>query len=182
MVNNDKSKDKENKEERIKKEEKREDKIFNNRYNQGEGLKDNYTYSKSIKVDSSYSKSYLNDIYDAEESVEYKIFLTHIFEIIEKDKELQELVEDKEGNRNKFNKEEVNFIFEKILNILESEREFEKFSSSIYILEAISSITAMDYKKIFDFLEYSHKELLLSEINKTYKFLEWGMNKNNKLF
>ena len=75
-----------------------------------------------------------------------------------------------------------NFIFEKILNILESEREFEKFSSSIYILEAISSITAMDYKKIFDFLEYSHKELLLSELNKTYKFLDWGMNKDNKLF
>lgn len=177
-------KNEDKKEERKKKEEKREDKIFNNRYNQGEGLKDpdEYRYSNSIKVDSSYSKSYLNDLYDYEESVEYKIFLDHIFKIIDETKELKELINEKDGNRNKFNKEEVNFLFEKILILLENEKEFEKFSSSIYILEAISNITAMEYKKIFDFLEYSHKELLLSELNKTYKFLDWKMNKNNKLF
>jgi len=172
------------KKEKIKKLEKREDKIFNNRYNQGEGLKDpdSYQYSTSIRVDPSYSKSYLGDLYNYEENVEYKIFLEHIFEAIKKSDELNELIKEKDGTRNKFNKEEINFLFEKVRIILDSEREFEKFSSSIYILEAISSITAMEYKKIFDFLDYSHKELLLSELNKKYKFLDWRMNKNNKLF
>ena len=65
---------------------------------------------------------------------------------------------------------------------MDGKSEYETFSSSIYILEAISNITAMEYKKIFDFLDYSHKELLLSELNKKYKFLDWKMNKNNKLF
>ena len=57
--------------------EKREDKIFNNRYNQGEGLKDpnDYEYNRNIQVEANYSKSYLNDLYDYENNVEYKIFL-----------------------------------------------------------------------------------------------------------
>jgi len=164
--------------------EKREDKIFNNRYNQVECLKDSdeYEYNKGIQVENTYSKDYLSDIYDYENSVEYQIFFDHVFDIIEKDTELKDLIDDKDGTRNKFNKEEVNFLFEKILGSLDGKSEYETFSSSIYILEAISNITAMEYKKIFDFLDYSHKELLLSELNKKYKFLDWKMNKNNKLF
>lgn len=164
--------------------EKREDKIFNNRYNQGDGLKDpdEYEYNKGIQVDVSYSKDYLSDIYDYENSVEYQIFFDHIFSMIENDAELKGLIDDKDGTRNKFNKDEINFLFERILTSLDSSLEYETFSSSIYILEAISSVTAMDYKKIFDFLDYSHKELLLSELNKKYKFLDWKMNKNNKMF
>lgn len=163
---------------------KREDKIFNNRYNQGEGLKDpnEYEYNRNIQVESSYSKSYLNDLYDYENNVEYKIFLDHIFKLIEDDHELSEMVSEKEGTRNKFNKDEVNFIFEKVSDLLEKHKDYETFSNPIYVLEAISNITAMDYKKIFDFLEYTHKELLLSELNKKYKFLDWKMNKNNKMF
>jgi hypothetical protein len=164
--------------------EKREDKIFNNRYNQGDGLKDpdEYEYSRNIQVDAGYSKSYLNDLYDYENNVEYKIFLEHIFKIIKQDKELDEMISEKDGTRNKFNKDEINFIFEKINALLENDKEYETFSNPIYILEAISNITAMDYKKIFDFLEYSYKEILLSELNKKYKFLDWKMNKNNKMF
>lgn len=167
-----------------KKVEKREDKIFNNRYNQGEGLKDadEYGYNSGIQVDSTYSNNYLNDIYDYENNVEYKIFLDHVFEIIKDNKELDELINEKEGTRNKFNKEEINFIFDKVTSLLEKESEYETFSSSIYVLEAISNITAMEYKKIFDFLDYSHREVLLSELNKKYKFLDWKMNKNNRLF
>lgn len=167
-----------------KKVEKREDKIFNNRYNQGEGLKDSdeYGYNSGIQVDSTYSNNYLNDIYDYENNVEYKIFLDHVFEIIKDNKELDELINEKEGTRNKFNKEEINFIFDKVTSLLEKESEYETFSNSIYVLEAISNITAMEYKKIFDFLDYSHREVLLSELNKKYKFLDWKMNKNNRLF
>ena len=68
----------------------REDKIFNNRYNQGDGLKDpdEYEYNKGIQVDSSYSNNYLNDIYDYENRIEYKLFLDHIFDLIKKDSEI----------------------------------------------------------------------------------------------
>ena len=112
------------------KKEKREDKIFNNRYNQGDGLKDpdEYEYNRGIQVETSYSKNYLNDLYDYENNVEYKIFLDHIFEIIEKDKELKESIEEKDGTRNKFNKEEINFLFDRITSILEKETEYETFS------------------------------------------------------
>jgi len=164
--------------------EKREDKIFNNRYNRGDGLKDpdEYEYNKGIQVDVSYSKDYLSDIYDYENNVEYQIFFDHILNMIENDAELKDLIDDKDGTRNKFNKDEINFLFERISTSLDNSLEYETFSSSIYILEAISNVTAMDYKKIFDFLDYSHKELLLSELNKKYKFLDWKMNKNNKMF
>lgn len=164
--------------------EKREDKIFNNRYNQGDGLKDpdEYEYNPGIQVDSTYSSNYLNDIYDYENSVDYQIFLDHVFEMIKNDCELNDLINEKDGTRNKFNKEEINFIFDRMTGLLEKDTEYETFSSSIYVLEAISSITAMEYKKIFDFLEYNHKEILLSELNKKYKFLDWKMNKNSRLF
>ena len=167
-----------------KKKEHREDKIFNNRYNQGEGLKDpdEYRFSNKIVVEGGYSNNYLKDVYDYENNVDYKIFLDHIFEIIKTDESLNNIVTEKEGTRNKFNKEEVNFLFERIQKILEGQIEYEKFSNSIYILEAISSITAMEYKKLFDFLSYTYKEALLTELNTKYKFLEGKMNKNNKLF
>ena len=161
----------------------REDKIFNNRYNQGDGLKDpdEYEYNKGIQVDSSYSNNYLNDIYDYENRIEYKLFLDHIFDLIKKDSEINELITEKEGTRDKFNKEEINFVFGKITNLVEENTEHETFSSHIYILEVISNITAMDYKKIFDFLDYSYRESLLTELNKKYNFLDWKMNRNNKL-
>ena len=161
----------------------REDKIFNNRYNQGDGLKDpdEYEYNKGIQVDSSYSNNYLNDIYDYENRIEYKLFLDHIFDLIKKDSEINELITEKEGTRNKFNKEEINFVFGKITDLVEENTEHETFSSYIYILEVISNITAMDYKKIFDFLDYSYRESLLTELNKKYNFLDWKMNRNNKL-
>lgn len=161
----------------------REDKIFNNRYNQGDGLKDpdEYEYNKGIQVDSSYSNNYLNDIYDYENRIEYKLFLDHIFDLIKKDSEINELIAEKEGTRNKFNKEEINFVFGKITDLVEENTEHETFSSYIYILEVISNITAMDYKKIFDFLDYSYRESLLTELNKKYNFLDWKMNRNNKL-
>lgn len=167
-----------------KKVEKREDKIFNNRYNQGDGLRDpdEYGYNSGIQVESTYSNNYLNDIYDYENSVDYQIFLDHVFEIIKSNIELNDLINEKDGTRNKFNKEEINFIFDKVTSMLEKDTEYETFSSSIYVLEAISSITAMEYKKIFDFLDYNHREVLLSELNKKYKFLDWKMNKNNRLF
>ena len=88
------------KSEKSKAEDKREDKIFNNRYNQGEGLKnpDEYEYNRNIQVESSYSKSYLNDLYDYENNVEYKIFLDHIFKLIDDDPELSEMISEKKRN------------------------------------------------------------------------------------
>ena len=55
-----------------------------------------------------------------------------------------------------------------------------RFYSPIYILEAISSLSSMEYKKIFDSLETEIQEILLLELNKKYKFLDGKMN-NKKI-
>jgi predicted restriction endonuclease len=51
------------------------------------------------------------------------------------------------------------------------------FYSPIYILEVISSISSIEYKKLFDMLETEIQELLLTELNKKYQFLDGKMHK-----
>jgi predicted restriction endonuclease len=51
------------------------------------------------------------------------------------------------------------------------------FYNPIYILEVISAISSIEYKKIFDALETDTQELLLLELNKKYKFLEGKLHK-----
>lgn len=162
----------------------REDKIFNNRYNSGDGLTETseYQYNSTIAIDSTYSNNYLKDLYDYENTVEYKILLDTIFTIIEGDATMSTIVRSKDGTRSIFNKEEINTLFERTLDQLGTKHEEDKFSNPIYILEVISNITAMSYKKIFDYLDYSHREMLLIELDKKYEFLDGKMNKNNKMF
>ena len=103
--------------------EKREDKIFNNRYNQGDGLKDpdEYEYNPGIQVDSTYSSNYLNDIYDYENSVDYQIFLDHVFEMIKNDYEIVKIeINSKED------------IFFNLIHIVD-ENKFEKIKNKFGI-------------------------------------------------
>jgi hypothetical protein len=163
---------------------KREDKIFNNRYNSGDGLVDpmDYEFGRTISVDSTYSNNYLKDVYDYENSVEYKILLDTISKIVEDDKIMSEIIKSKDGTRSIFNKDEINIIFERTIEALGKDVYRDNFSNPIYVLEAISNITAMNYKKIFDYLDYEHRELLIIELDKKYDFLNGRINKNNKMF
>jgi hypothetical protein len=161
----------------------KEDKIFNNRYNTGEGLKNSeeYEFSKKISVSSDYSDSYLKDVYEYEENLETQFILDGIFDFIKKDDSLNKMVFHSMNNslvfKNKFAKDEINIIFNKIHTSLDETNGTTTFYSPIYVLEAISSFSGFDYRKIFDALDTDAQELLLVELDKKYNFLDGKMHK-----
>lgn len=161
----------------------REDKIFNNRYHTGEVLKDSdeYEFSRKISVSADYSDNYLKDVYEYEEHLESKFILDAIFDFLKNDEILSKLLFistiDQPRIKAKFSKEEVNLIFNRVHENLDMSSTIVSFYSPIFILEAISSFSGFDYKKIFDALETDTQELLLIELNKKYKFLEGKMQK-----
>ena len=161
----------------------REDKIFNNSYYNGDKLKDSeeYEFSKKITVSSDYSDNYLKDLYDYEEQLESKFILDIIFEFLQKDVVLSKYTSDFTTNTSiskvKVSKDDINIIFNRIHDKLDVTTYGISFYSPIYILEAISSVSSMEYKKIFDALETDTQELLLLELNKKYKFLEGKLHK-----
>lgn len=160
----------------------REDKIFNNRYNTGDGLtdSDNYQFSRQISVSSDYSDSYLRDLYDYEDGLENKFILDEIFNFVYTDDELSKIIVDPSEltqAKLKLTKEQVNFIFNKINEVFEKRTYQTAFYNPIYILEVISSISSIEYKKLFDMLDSDIQEILVLELNKKYLFLEGRMQK-----
>lgn len=161
----------------------REDKIFNNRYNSGDGLTDveDYEFSRKISVSQDYSDSYLKDVYEYESELETKFVLDSIFNFIQNDPNISKLIAKPTNGsfpaKSKLSKEEINFIFNQVNQNLDLSPGVVMFFSPIYILEVISSISSIEYKKIFDSLETETQELLLVELNKKYKFLEGKFHK-----
>lgn len=104
-----------------------------------------------------------------------------IFDFIKKDDSLNKMVfhtqTDSQIFKNKFAKDEINIIFNKIHNSLDEVSQNATFYSPIYVLEAISSFSGFDYKKIFDSLDTDAQELLLVELDKKYNFLDGKMHK-----
>lgn len=161
----------------------REDKIFNNRYNTGDGLPDSdeYRMGSGINVSTEYSDAYLKDLYEYEEVLETKFILDTIFKFIQNDPQILRIVEPIDDNftvgRLKLSREEVNFIFNRINSALDLSKNEMIFYSPIYVLEAISSISSIEYKKLFDMLSTESQELLIIELNKKYHFLDGKMHK-----
>lgn len=162
----------------------REDKIFNNSYYNGDKLRDSdeYEFSKKISVSSDYSDNYLKDLYDYEEQLESSFILDIIFDFLKTDLVLSKYVSeitDKNSSvaKIRFSKEDINLIFNRVHENLDVTNKGITFYSPIYILEAISSISSMEYKKIFDSLETEIQEILIIELNKKYQFLEGKMHK-----
>jgi hypothetical protein len=159
----------------------KEDKIFNNRYNTGDGLSDSeeYQYGSSISVSSDYSDSYLKDIYDYEESLDSKAILDNIFDEFNSNPEIQSIISSANSTdtRIKFTKEEVNNIFKIIDSKLIKKEEDSLFYNPIYVLEVISNVSLIEYRKIFDMLDTEIQERLLIELNEKYKFLDTGTHK-----
>lgn len=167
----------------------KDDKIFNNGYREGEGLMDegDYEHQTSISVNINYSDKYLKDVYEYEDTLDYNIGVSKIFEMIEGDSALSGLLHKMDNNQKlKLSKEEINWCFNKILKLMErpNNEAAESFYSPIYVLEAISSILNInsidpirDYRKIFDCLDVEIQEELIIELNSKYNFLEGKMNK-----
>jgi hypothetical protein len=161
----------------------REDKIFNNRYNSGDGLtdSDDYEFSRKIVVSQDYSDNYLKDVYEYESELETKFVLDSIFTFIQNDPNISKIINKPyTGNfpaKSKLAKEEINFIFNHVNQNLDLSPGVVMFYNPIYILEVISAISSIEYKKIFDSLETETQELLLLELNKKYKFLDGKLHK-----
>ena len=161
----------------------REDKIFNNRYNTGEGLPEaeEYRMTGGISVSGDYSDSYLRDIYEYEEMLETKVILDTIFGFIQLDPLISEILKnsarESTPGRIKLTKDEVNFIFNRINSSLDLPVNEVVFYSPIYILEVISALSSIEYKKLFDMLETDIQELLIIELNKKYNFLDGKIHK-----
>ena len=86
-----------------------------------------------------------------------------------------------EPAKKKFIKSEINDLFKIILNGVSVGESASVFVSSIHVLDTISALTCMEYKKLFDMLIYDNKEILLIELNKKYSFLDKS-SKNLKMF
>jgi len=164
----------------------REDKIFNNGYRSGEAMKDSdYEYQSSISVNTNYADAYLRDVYDYEETLEYNMGISKIFELIESDPDLSALLYKKsDDSRIKLSREEINWCFNQILVKLRSAHTKNHFYSPIYIVEALSSILNVnsgdpvkDYRKLFDSLDVELQEELIVELDKKFNFLDGKTNK-----
>lgn len=165
---------------------KREDKIFNNGYRSAEAMDNTeYEYRTAISVNTNYADNYLKDVYEYEETLEYNMGLSKIFELIENDDELSALLYKKSvDSRIKLSKDEINWCFNQILSKLRSLNTGEHFYSPIYIVEALASILNVnsgdpikDYRKLFDSLDVELQEELIVELDKKYNFLNGKSNK-----
>jgi hypothetical protein len=159
----------------------KDDKIFNNRYNSGDGLTsvDDYQFNSKISVSTDYSNSYLKDLYEYEDGLENKFILDEIFEYVYSNEEISSLIkfDDLTKNKIKLTKEQITFIFNNVHNFFDKKANQNSFYNPIYILEVISSISSIEYRKIFDLLDAELQEILILELNKKYLFLEGKVNK-----
>lgn len=158
---------------------KKSDKIFNNTYNTGDGGTEESSFNSDIRISSSHSDSYLHDPEKYKDHLDRKIFQEDIEKIIDNSFVIQEIVTS-EPNKKKYTKVEINAIFKDLKEKLTRGTEKSRFISSIYILDAISGLTTLEYRKLFDMLEYEYKEDLLEELNQKFKILDHI--KSNKLF
>jgi hypothetical protein len=164
---------------------KKSDKIFNNSYNIGlDQADDEEVQAKSqnteIKMSSTSPDYHLYDSERYSEHVDLSIVQRDIYSFIESNSEVKAILGD-EPDRKKFTKPEVNSLFKLILVGLTKGSESNVFVNPIHVLDVISTNLNMEYKKLFDMLEYENKEVLLLELNTKYKFLD-GTRKNAKIF
>lgn len=162
---------------------KKTDKIFNNSYNAGSTLVEDedeiHSYNE-IKLDSSSPDYHLYDKEKYIDGIDFKITQVDINKFISTSDEVN-LILGPEPAKKKFIKSEINDLFKIILNGVSVGESASVFVSSIHVLDTISALTCMEYKKLFDMLIYDNKEILLIELNKKYSFLDKS-SKNLKMF
>jgi len=159
------------------------DKIFNNSYNIGlssaeedPGVRAN----SGIKLESGSSYHSLYDRDQFSDHVDNSIIQYDINNFISGTPAVLEVLGDN-PEKKKFTKPEINFLFNSIVMGVTHGENSSAFVSPIHVLDTISSMTNTEYKKLFDMLEYEHKETLLLELNKKYGFLD-KPSKNLKMF
>lgn len=165
---------------------KKNDKIFNNTYNFGLDTAEDEDEgaprpsSSEIKLDSGSPDYHMYDPEKFSESLDLKIVQRDIYEFIQSNSRVKAILGN-EPDKKKFVKSEINEIFEILTLGLANGATGNVFINPIHVLDSISSLINMEYKKIFDQLTYDNKEVLLVELNNKYGFLE-NTGKNYKIF
>ena len=158
------------------------DKIFNNSYNMGQNStgEEEPRSANNIKVDISSPHYNMYDRDKHSDHIDDTITQYDIDKYVSDSDEIRAILGDSTEKR-KFTKDEVNLMFRIISNGVKTGEHASFFVSPIHVLDSISSLTNMEYKKLFDMLSYDYKETLLLELNKKYGFLD-KPSKNLKMF
>lgn len=154
-------------------------KIFNNSYNDGENLKEpgEYEYGKSLQVDPAYSDRY-SENYNPSDHVINTVAKRQVESCINNIPELKKLLFPNTNleEKKRFNKKEINDIFTIVFNDIKDKNEEYSF---INLFDIISKYVDINYKKLFDLLDYQYKEMLILELNEQYGLLDNYDNLNN---
>ncbi len=153
-------------------------KIFNNSYNDGENLKEpgDYEYGKSLQVDPAYSDRY-SENYNPSDHVINTVAKSQVERCINSNEDLKKILfPSKNLEKKRFNKKEINDIFTIVYSDIKSKDEEYSF---INLFDIISKYVDINYKKLFDLLDYQYKEMLIVELNEEYRLLDNYDNINN---
>ena len=158
---------------------KREDKIFNNSWNSGDGVSDEMYHNTGIRLDPGHTDSHLLDAASFDRYTDKMIIERDLNQIASSDDIMVGLMNISQEGR-KFTKPELNLAFSR-LNSLVTINNKTTFIGPIDVLDFVSMISQMDFKRLFESLEYEHKEVLLLELNNKFGILD-GKVRFKKLF
>lgn len=153
---------------------KKNDKIFNNSYTMGqvtgEEIEDTRQHTE-IRIDPSSPDYQLYDRDQHSDFVDNSITQIDIHEFVSNSDEVKAILGE-DPDKKKFDKGEVNELFEKILAGVRVGKQASAFVNPVHVFDSISSLTGLEYKKLFDMLKYENKEILLLELDGKYHILE----------
>jgi len=153
---------------------KKNDKIFNNSYTMGQTIGEEIEETRQhteIRIDPSSPDYQLYDRDQHSDFVDDSITQIDIHEFISNSEEIHRILGD-DPDKKKFDKVEVNDLFEKILAGVRVGKQASAFVNPVHVFDSISSLTGLEYKKLFDMLKYENKEILLLELDGKYHILE----------
>ena len=158
---------------------KREDKIFNNSWNSGDGGSDEIYQNNGIRLDPSHTDSHLLDAASFDRYTDKMIIERDLNNIAQADEIMIGLMEIPSQGR-KFTKPELNLAFARLCELVRINRK-TTFIGPIDVLDFVSMIAQLDFKRLFESMEYEHKEVLLLELNNKFGILD-GKVRFKKLF
>lgn len=153
---------------------KKDDKIFNNSFNMGTAV-DEHSDTRGrneIRIDPGSSEYNFYDKDKHSDFIDEAITNFDITSFVQSCSRIQEILKQPDdGSKKKFTKIEINEMFDLVKNGVSTGSQSSVFVNAIHILDSISALTSLEYKKLFDMLKYENKELLLLELDKKYQFL-----------
>lgn len=158
---------------------KREDKIFNNGWNSGDGVTEETYQSNGIRLDPGHTDSHLLDSDSYDRYMDKTIIERDLNNIALGDEIISKLMEISIEGR-KFSKPEINLAFSRLCELVKLNHK-TTFIGPIDVLDFVSMMTQLDFKRLFESLEYEYKEILLLELNNKFGILD-GKVRFKKLF